>query len=106
MWNVVCIRKCVGGRWSVEGRCMLDGGDASDVVRPVEVPSCVCVWSCCWARMQLVAGLAGWEGLSGPLCEKTGLRDARREHKVGLLSQRHRNGIEWKGLRHWFCDVE
>ena len=43
MWNVVCIRKCVGGRWSVEGRCKLDVGDASDVVRPVEVPSCVCV---------------------------------------------------------------
>ena len=43
MWNVVCIRKCVGGRLSVEGRCMLDVGNALDVVGPVEVPSCVCV---------------------------------------------------------------
>ena len=31
MWHLVCIRKCVGGRWSVEGRCRAEVGDALDV---------------------------------------------------------------------------
>ena len=68
MRDVVCIRKCVSGRWSVESRCMADGGGALDVVGRMEVPRCVCVWSCCWARMQLVAGLVVCERVCQGSC--------------------------------------
>ena len=26
LWIVVCIRKCVGGRWKAEGRCRAGAG--------------------------------------------------------------------------------
>ena len=31
---------------------------------------------------------------------------AAREPDVGLTAERQQSDIDWKGLRHWFCDVD
>ena len=63
MWHVVSIRKCVGGRWVVEGRCMADAGHALDVVGLIEMRRCVSVVSCCWPIMKGPTGPGGCEGV-------------------------------------------
>ena len=105
MWCLVCIRNCVGGYWTVDGRCRAEAGDALEVEGLIEMQSCICDWSYWWRIMQLRTVVASWQGLSGQLCGNTGLKDGPGKQDVCLATQRHMPDVEWKGLQHWLCGV-
>ena len=39
MWCLVCIRKCVGGRWTVDGKWKGEAGDVLEAEGLLEMPS-------------------------------------------------------------------